>query len=242
MKQIFTLTFVLFTLLFQSCRDNLNVPTPASRNYEQDVAVLNDFVDINKTTHEYYVNSNKHTSVLSYIKNSAVEELNSVNLLNFEIFNKSLSRINQISEQLISSCAVDYIVMITEDEIYVNRINEDSPVELRQKLGGNYSSTVSSLNVTSYKEQYYVSDCNYIETSVELNPQAYKNAGWAFLETCELNGKGEKENGGVLCCGVGYHINPCFEWFVNDNVDWDFEVVSLNEEIPYIADLRFLRR
>ena len=135
MKQIFTLTFVLFTLLFQSCRDNLNVPTPASRNYEQDVAVLNDFVDINKTTHEYYVNSNKHTSVLSYIKNSAVEELNSVNLLNFEIFNKSLSRINQISEQLISSCAVDYIVMITEDEIYVNRINEDSPVELRQKLG-----------------------------------------------------------------------------------------------------------
>ena len=52
MKQIFTLTFVLFTLLFQSCRDNLNVPTPASRNYEQDVAVLNDFVDINKTTHE----------------------------------------------------------------------------------------------------------------------------------------------------------------------------------------------
>lgn len=26
MKQIFTLTFVLFTLLFQSCRDNLNVP------------------------------------------------------------------------------------------------------------------------------------------------------------------------------------------------------------------------
>ena len=242
MKQIFTLTFVLFTLLFQSCRDNLNVPTPASRNYEQDVAVLNDFVDINKTTHEYYVNSNKHTSVLSYIKNSAVEELNSVNLLNFEIFNKSLSRINQISEQLISSCAVDYIVMITEDEIYVNRINEDSPVELRQKLGGNYSSTVSSLNVTSYKEQYYVSDCNYIETSVELNPQAYKNAGWAFLVTCELNGKGEKDNVGVLFCGVGYHINPCFEWFVNDNVDWDFEVVSLNEEIPYIADLRFLRR
>lgn len=52
----------------------------------------------------------------------------------------------------------------------------------------------------------------------------------------------KKENVGVLFCGVGYHINPCFEWFVNDNVDWDFEVVSLNEEIPYIADLRFLRR
>ena len=111
MKQIFTLTFVLFTLLFQSCRDNLNVPTPASRNYEQDVAVLNDFVDINKTTHEYYVNSNKHTSVLSYIKNSAVEELNSVNLLNFEIFNKSLSRINQISEQLISIVGTAFAIL-----------------------------------------------------------------------------------------------------------------------------------
>ena len=149
MKQVFALTLILFTLFFQSCRNDFNVPTPASRNYEQDVAVLNEFVDINKTTHEYYVNSNKRSSVLSYLKNSAAEELNSVNSLNLETFNRSLSHINRVSDQLLSSRSVDYIVMITKDEIYVSRIKDASPVNLRQKTAGRgYASTVSSLDVT----------------------------------------------------------------------------------------------
>lgn len=97
MKQVFALTLILFTLFFQSCRNDFDVPTPASRNYEQDVAVLNEFVDINKTTHEYYVNSNKRNSALSYISNADVDELNSVNSLNLGTFNESLTRINRIS-------------------------------------------------------------------------------------------------------------------------------------------------
>lgn len=59
MKQIYSLLVVLITLFLQSCQNNLTLPVPASRNYQQDIAVLNDFVDINKTTHEYYVNPNK---------------------------------------------------------------------------------------------------------------------------------------------------------------------------------------
>ena len=242
MKRGLALTLLLSALIFQGCQDNLNVPTPASRNYEQDAIVLNEFVDINKMTHGYYVNSNKRSSVLSYISSADVEELNSVNSLNLETFNQSLSRINHISGQLASSHGADYIVMITENEIYVSGITNDSPIKLRQKIAPNkYSSTVSSLNVTDYKEQYYVSDCNYIETSIELNPQAYKNAGWAFLVTCNLNNHGEKATARVLFCGVGYNINPCFEWFAEDRMDWNFEVSTLNEETPYIADFRFLR-
>lgn len=97
------------------------------------------------------------------------------------------------------------------------------------------------MNVTDYKEQYYVNGCNYIETSIELNPQAYKNAGWAFLVTCNLNNNGEKATAEVLFCGVGYNINPCFEWLTENRMDWNFEVSSLNGATPYIADLRFLR-
>ena len=46
MKSILFLAIVLLSLSFQSCKDNLSVPTPASRNYQQDAAVLNEFVDI----------------------------------------------------------------------------------------------------------------------------------------------------------------------------------------------------
>lgn len=65
MKRVLALTLLLSALFFQGCQDNLNVPTPANRNYEQDAIVLNEFVDINKMTHGYYVNSNKRSSALS---------------------------------------------------------------------------------------------------------------------------------------------------------------------------------
>ena len=100
MKSVLFSVIILLSLSFQSCRDNFSVPTPASRNYQQDAAVLNEFVDINKTTHEYYINSNKRNSVLSYITNADVEELNSVNSLNLSIFKESLNQINSCSGQL----------------------------------------------------------------------------------------------------------------------------------------------
>lgn len=78
----------------------ISVPTPASRNYQQDAAVLNEFVDINKTTHEYYINSNKRNSVLSYITNVDVEELNSINSLNLSIFKESINQVNSRCGQL----------------------------------------------------------------------------------------------------------------------------------------------
>ena len=115
MKSVLFSVIILLSLSFQSCRDNFSVPTPASRNYQQDAAVLNEFVDINKTTHEYYINSNKRNSVLSYITNADVEELNSVNSLNLSIFKESLNQINSCSGQLAASHGVDYIFRITEN-------------------------------------------------------------------------------------------------------------------------------
>ncbi len=81
MKSILFLAIVLLSLSFQSCKDNLSVQLPQVATTSKDAAVLKEFVDINKTTHEYYINSNKRNSVLSYITNVAVEELNSVNSL-----------------------------------------------------------------------------------------------------------------------------------------------------------------
>lgn len=142
-----------------------------------------------------------------------------------------------------ASHGVDYIVMITENEIYISQIKDDSPIELKKKQfdNGRYSSTVASLNVTDYKESYYINKSNYIETSIELNPQSYKNAGWAFYVTCHIRNIDNKETARVLFCGIGYNINPCFEWSVTqgDYAEWNFETTSLNA--PCIANFKFLR-
>ena len=54
MKRIHILLMALVALSIQGCQDDFDVPSEqASRSYEQDAELLNRFVDINKTTHEY---------------------------------------------------------------------------------------------------------------------------------------------------------------------------------------------
>ena len=85
MKRIHILLMALVALSIQGCQDDFDVPSEqASRSYEQDAEVLNRFVDINKTTHEYYINPNKRTTALSYITNDGAEELAVVNSLNLD--------------------------------------------------------------------------------------------------------------------------------------------------------------
>lgn len=243
MKQFYSLLVVLIALCLQSCQNNLNLPSPASRNYQQDVAVLNDFVDINKTTHEYYVNPNKKSSALSYLTNTDAEELNAVNPVNLNSFKQNINQINSMSGQLISSHGVDYIVMITESDIFISQIKVNSPIQLKRKLSDNRMnrSIIATCNITNYKEQFYVNSSDCIETAIELYPQSYKNAAWAFLVTCKVGYNGNKELANVLFCGVGFHISPSFEWSANqgNNVDWHFEVTNINGD-THIANFNYL--
>lgn len=246
MKKILFVAIIFCSLFLQSCNlDTSLISAPASRNYEQDVTVLNEFVDINKTTHEYFINPNKRSGVMSYITNADAEELDAVNSLNLDIFQESVARINGLSGQLAATGGVDYIVMITENDIYISRIKSDSPVDLKRKTSNNgrYSSTIASLNVTDYNDNQYISRSNSLETSIELNPQTYKFGGWAFLVTCQIVDDGNKETASVLFCGVGYNINPSFVWAptTGRKVEWTFGAMSRNNDTPYIANLKFLR-
>lgn len=244
MKPFYYLLVILFALSFQSCRNNLNMPIPASRNYQQDASVLNDFVDINKTTHEYYINPNKKSSALSYLTNTDAEELNAVNPVNLNSFKESITHINSLSGQSASSQLVDYIVMITANDVYISKIKSNSIINLKRKLADNRMSrsTIAACNVTDYNEQFYFNSNKSIETLIELYPQSYKNAGWAFLVKCKLGLNASKESASVLFCGVGFHINPSFEWSANqgNNVDWNFEVKNMNGDAP-IANLKFMQ-
>ena len=107
---LYTLTFILalFVGVLTSCSNNDEVAEiTVTRDYQTDSKVLAKFVDINKTTHEYYINSNKRNSVLSYITNVDVEELNSVNSLNLSIFKESINQVNSRCGQLAASHGVD---------------------------------------------------------------------------------------------------------------------------------------
>jgi hypothetical protein len=134
--QLTKLGFLLFLILLCGCSDNFVIDTPAEagNSYEADVHVLNKFVDISEPVQKYYINPNKKSTVLSYITNSDLEELNAVNSLSASRYEKSLLRLNERISQSISSQTVDYVVMCTSSQIFVDRINDDSPIELNPSL------------------------------------------------------------------------------------------------------------
>ena len=131
--QLTKLGFLLFLVLLCGCSDSFVIDTPAEagNSYESDVHVLNKFVDISEPGQKYYINPNKKSTVLSYITNSDLEELNAVNSLSASRYEKSLFRLNEKISQAISSHTVDYVVMCTSSQIFVDRINDDSPIELK---------------------------------------------------------------------------------------------------------------
>ncbi len=244
MKRIHILLMALVALSIQGCQDDFNVPSEqASRSYEQDAEVLNRFVDINKTTHEYYINPNKRTTALSYITNDGAEELAVVNSLNLNVFQQSVDWVSKLSGQFASNHGVDYVVMMTGNEVYVSRTKSDSPIVLERmnenEATRSYYPRTASLKVTDSEKEYTVYGSGDIETSIELFPQAYKNAAWAFLVSCEMKENGNRQMVNVLFCGVGYRmIAPRFAWHAaQPDTEWNFGVASSCDSNTTIARL-----
>ena len=231
--QLTKLGFLLFLVLLCGCSDSFVIDTPAEagNSYESDVHVLNKFVDISEPGQKYYINPNKKSTVLSYITNSDLEELNAVNSLSASRYEKSLFRLNEKISQAISSHTVDYVVMCTSSQIFVDRINDDSPIELKSAGFTTLSDNlvVSLLDISSEEmSSREIYSGNLVQTGLELGEPTDRKTAW------------------VLFCGVGYFSAASFNWLALDSYDnrvsWNFTGESmLDETMPSIAQMVFFK-
>ena len=125
----------------------------------------------------------------------------------------------------------------------MSRTKSDSPIVLERmnenEATRSYYPRTASLKVTDSEKEYTVYGSGDIETSIELFPQAYKNAGWAFLVSCEMKENGNRQMVNVLFCGVGYRmIAPRFAWHAaQPDTEWNFGVASSCSSNATIARL-----
>lgn len=201
--QLTKLGFLLFLILLCGCSDHFVIDTPAEagNSYESDVHVLNKFVDISEPGQKYYINPNKKSTVLSYITNSDLEELNAVNSLSASRYEKSLFRLNEKISQAISSHTVDYVVMCTSSQIFVDRINDDSPIELKSAGFTTLSDNlvVSLLDISSEEmSSREIYSGNLVQTGLELNPSLYARDHWIFRIRCEVGEPTDRKTAWVL--------------------------------------------
>lgn len=249
--QLTKLGFLLFLVLLCGCSDSFVIDTPAEagNSYESDVHVLNKFVDISEPGQKYYINPNKKSTVLSYITNSDLEELNAVNSLSASRYEKSLFRLNEKISQAISSHTVDYVVMCTSSQIFVDRINDDSPIELKSAGFTTLSDNlvVSLLDISSEEmSSREIYSGNLVQTGLELNPSLYARDHWIFRIRCEVGESTDRKTAWVLFCGVGYFSAASFNWLALDSYDnrvsWNFTGESmLDETMPSIAQMVFFK-
>lgn len=201
--QLTKLGFLLFLVLLCGCSDSFVIDTPAEagNSYESDVHVLNKFVDISEPGQKYYINPNKKSTVLSYITNSDLEELNAVNSLSASRYEKSLFRLNEKISQAISSHTVDYVVMCTSSQIFVDRINDDSPIELKSAGFTTLSDNlvVSLLDISSEEmSSREIYSGNLVQTGLELNPSLYAMDHWIFRIRCEVGEPTDRKRPGCF--------------------------------------------
>lgn len=225
--------FVAVTAL-TGCRNNTKIQLPAIRNYVQDAEILNQYVETNDATHEFYINPDKKTSTRAYIEGQS-EELNQVNSNNLHLFKQSMARVNAYATQMAANRSVDYIVMITEREIHINRIKPDSPITLVKQLSGiRYQARIKALlNLENQVQTYDVYGKPSVWTVIDLNPNTYNHAGWAFLVTCKTGNRYDLREAKVLVCGIGYPYNSCLQWnctaSYGHDTEWNFTTQSFND-------------
>lgn len=244
------LGILFFSILICGCYDSFEYDNSGEKGspYESDLNVLKKFVDINESTQEYYINPNKKSTILSYITNSDLEELNAVDPQNALQYEGNLSILNTEILQAISSHTVDYVVMSTNYQVIIEKVNEDVPVELSHvAFSASTNNQVRSLlDISDQGLSKNIYSGNLVETGIELNPSLYTRDNWSFRISCEVGNSGNKQIVRVFFCGTGYFSVATFNWLLLNAYDskvlWNFTCEQvMNEDLPSVAQMVFFK-
>ena len=133
---LYTLTFILalFVGVLTSCSNNNEVAEiNATRDYQTDFKVLAKFVDINKTVGEYYLNVNK-TSFKDLLSDKDWQELQSVNPLNKQRFEKEIAELNMRLQAAANNPKTSQIVYSTYNETWIRNLTQDKIVQVENTV------------------------------------------------------------------------------------------------------------
>lgn len=136
MKKIFLSLAVLAFggFLFSSCQDDDVVSEKSVvRDYQTDAQILSKFVDLNRSTGEYFINENKRTTVMSYLTDKDWLELQNVSPVNYEKYEKGLKDLNVKLAEYAKDPNISKIVYSTYDgDTYVKDLDNDNSIKIEK--------------------------------------------------------------------------------------------------------------
>lgn len=136
---------------FWSCSSEEIIPDNVSHHdYESDAEVLMKFVDVDKSTGEYFINDSKVVAPTDYIVNEDLTKLKEVNSLNRSRFAKELDLINEELRIAAQSGTVSQIVYnLYGGETWIRTIDSEYPILIQSS---DVKSTPSTRSQLGYME------------------------------------------------------------------------------------------
>lgn len=232
---LYTLTFILalFIGVLTSCSNNDEVAEiTVTRDYQTDSKVLAKFVDINKTVGEYYLNVNK-TSFKDLLSDKDWQDLQSVNPLNKQRFEKEIAELNMRLQAAANNPKTSQMVYSTYNETWIRNLTQDRIVQVENTLKSSLTrargSNLATLSIfPGSKSQCYFSSGKKIISRIQLN--IFNGSYFFFDILCKTDAKkapnpnmNEKL---ITLSGISMLPYNYFTWtaYSNDaNINWQFE-------------------
>lgn len=107
------LAVMAFTMIsgLSSCSGERRIEQQSdlNRDYERDARLMSQFVDVDRSSGQLYINDEKRLNPSDYVVNQSREELGRVSSLNRDRFMREMGAVNDLLKSLIDGGGVDYV-------------------------------------------------------------------------------------------------------------------------------------
>lgn len=239
MKKLF-LSFAFLALgccWFSSCQDEDVVSENAvMRDYETDVQLLSKFVDVNRSTGEYFINENKKVTAMSYLTDEDWQELQKVNPVNYRRYEKELTELNRELANYANNPEISKIVYSTYgNEPYIRDLNNDCSIQI-EKVKNNTPSSRARYQTLTFMQGGSPAYASF-KAGSKINSEVRINCNGPYLCELKCNTKGaECTNNhatGIVLSGTNYE-NNVYNWTSGSaSTLWDF--TGIGRTLPFGA-------
>lgn len=226
-----------------SCSDDdiMNVNSPVTRDYQTDSQILSKFVDFNSSTGEYFINENKRPNAVSYLNDKDWLELQKVNPINYDRYEKELGKLNRQLTEYEKDPNISMIVYSTYDgKTYVKDLNNCSIQIKKSSITSRGAKTNYTQMSISGRTQSYASfnAGSTIHTDIQILAFGY----YLCELKCNTNGAHCTNNNssGLVLSGTGPTGTVSYTWTSgSSSTFWDFIGICKTSQSGQIVQVYF---
>lgn len=248
------LASVFMAFIISSCTSN-DITEPIVSNSETDIEIISRFVDINTETNEYFINKNKKTRALSYVKGSDAEYLERVSPLNIEKYENNLEILNSQVAEAIADPNISYIVFSVNGKTLIKKLKENTNFDFsisKENVSINTRALLPVLNINGGSNNttgVFYDASRTLRMEVKLNPSIQYN--YYFFQVSNPNAKPNPNDNSatpesVAFSGTGPLWNTMFTWTAywdakdpNKGFKWEFKGKGTTPSYGFIAECSF---